>query len=83
MIDKEENEAATCSRLLQVELKIKALSYLFENQGSRPFTPPPCEFDDIHSGLGRIIGGFSEEIAMIRRELESIDIVKTKTETKI
>lgn len=83
MIDKEENAAATCSRLLEVELKIKALSYLFENQGSRPFTPPPSEFDDIHSGLGKIIGGFSEEIALIRCELESIDILKTQTETRI
>ena len=82
MIDKEENEAATCSRLLEVELKIKAMSYLFENQGGSPFTPPPSEFDDIHAGLGRIIGGFGEEIAMIRRKVESIDIVKTKNRNK-
>lgn len=83
MTDRDENGVATCSRLLEVELKIKAMSYLFENQGNKPFTPLPCEFDDIHAGLGRIIGGFGEEIAMIRRELESMDIIKAQTETKM
>jgi hypothetical protein len=68
-----ENEESLCSKLLTIEFKVKAMAYLFENQGSEPTSPLPCELDDIHAGLGKIMEEISEEINMIRNAFESIN----------
>lgn len=80
MSEESENENPPWSKLLTVEMKVKAIAYLFENQGSGPITPLPEELNDIHLGLAKIIYGFSEEIANIRNDLESIDIAKAQLE---
>lgn len=80
MYKESEDENPPWSKLWAVETKVKAMAYLFENQGSEPITPLPEQLNDIHMGLGKIIYGFGEEIADIRRELEAIDINKAQLE---
>lgn len=69
MYDKE----PTWSKLWEVEIKMKAVAYLFENQTSQPSTHLQCEMNDIHLGLSKIILNFTDDISQIRSELEEID----------
>lgn len=80
MYNESENESSTWSKLWAAETKMKAIAYLFENQGAQPILYLPEQMNDIHLGLGKIIYGLCDEIANIRRELEEIDIANTQLE---
>ena len=75
---KEREQADACSKLLGTELKLKALAHLIGNQNANSVSPTPWDFEDIYSGLRKLVEELTEEISIVRNLLENEDIEKAQ-----
>ncbi len=74
MISQKNNAVSLSSQILDIELKLKAMTYLIENQRSEPILCNAENMDDVTSGFGRIFGEIASNLTDLRRELEEIEL---------
>lgn len=65
---KSNNLPAPAGRLLEASIELRSIAYLIQTQG-RP-TDVPLDIEDIHYGLGRLLGRLATKIRRISNELD-------------
>jgi len=82
---KEVDDTPTWSQIWDVETKVKALSWLIEAQDADCPQHLPWDQQNVNCGLGRLLWELGDQLATLRRELESCDVKKhqkKKSKTK-
>ena len=70
------------SKLWTIESKVKAISFLIESQDTQCPMPLPWDMQDVQCGLGKILWDLGDNLASIRREIESAEFKKRKPAKK-
>jgi len=65
---KSEKLPPTASRLLEASIELRSIAYLIQTQGR--LTDVPLDIEDIHYGLGRLLGRLASKIRRISNELD-------------
>lgn len=70
------------SQMWELELKLKGMAYLIEQQGSDEAPPLPNEMETIHKGVGMILADLAGEIHGLRVSLEEENLKRVPAEQR-